>query len=246
MVSVWSSSCSQRSISASSISSISSKIPLATASFVSVHNLSTGCSSGEPEGRNSRCIPSGTSTSPPVCHPARSTTKSTRLSLPALTSLANSLSAIENSSTLTVWARSATTPLRSRAARNRRGRSTCSLSCSGQRVSFPPAPIPALSHRLQAQARLILGPKLHLLGLRMSLPDLLQPLRESFLKASRSEASAPWALDGLGTWGLWPTFLRYSQPRWTCTFSNPVLCSIQRATFGPLHIPPPKAAGGGP
>lgn len=66
------------------------------------HNLSADCSSGEPEGKNSKCIPSGTSTSPPVCHPARSTTKSTRLSLPAPTSPANSASAIENSLTLTV------------------------------------------------------------------------------------------------------------------------------------------------
>ena len=41
------------------------------------------------------------------------------------------------------------------------------------------------------------------------------------MKASRSSASAPWALEGLGTWGLMPTFLRYSQPRWTCTFSKP-------------------------
>ena len=63
------------------------------------------------------------------------------------------------------------------------------------------------------------------------------------MKASRSEACAPLALEGLGTWGLIRAFLRYSQPRWTCTCSNPVLASIQRATFGPLHIPPP---GGGP
>jgi hypothetical protein len=37
-----------------------------------------------------------------------------------------------------------------------------------------------------------------------------------------------------------PTFLRYSKPRWTCTFSKPFLCAIQRATFGPLHIPPAR------
>src|SRR5215207_5944195 len=72
-------------------------------SLVSGHNLCAGCSSGEPEGRNSRrCIPSGTSTSPPVCHPARSTTKRMCLSLPDPTSLANSLSAIENSAALSV------------------------------------------------------------------------------------------------------------------------------------------------
>jgi hypothetical protein len=71
--------------------------------------------------------------------------------------------------------------------------------------------------------------------------ELLQPHRKLFLKASRSSESAPWALDGLGTWGLMPTFLSYSQPRWACTFSIPVFSSIQRATFGPLHIPPPSA-----
>src|SRR5215204_1890730 len=73
MASVWSSRCTQRSTKASSSSSISSKSRFASASLVSGHNLSAGCSSGEPEGRNSRCIPSGTSgisTSPPVCHPA--------------------------------------------------------------------------------------------------------------------------------------------------------------------------------
>src|SRR5215208_395531 len=80
----------------------------------------------------------------------------------------------------------------------------------------------------------------------MGFPELLQPHRKTFLKASRSEASAPWALEGLGTWGLLPTFLRYSNPRWTCTFSKPFLCAIQRATFGPLHTPPPSEAGGGP
>src|SRR5215213_5515374 len=70
MASVWSSSCTQRSTKASSSSSISSKSRFASASLVRGHNLSAGCSSGEPEGRNSRCIPSGISTSPPVCHPA--------------------------------------------------------------------------------------------------------------------------------------------------------------------------------
>src|SRR3954451_22096219 len=80
----------QRSTNASSTSEISSKSWLAMASLVNGHNLSAGCSSGEPEGRNSRCTPSATSTSPPVCHPALSTTKSTRLFSPAPTSLANS------------------------------------------------------------------------------------------------------------------------------------------------------------
>src|SRR3954464_6061567 len=69
MTSAWSSSCTQHSTKASSSSSISSKSLFATASLVRGHNLSAGISSGEPEGRNSRCIPSGSSTSPPVCHP---------------------------------------------------------------------------------------------------------------------------------------------------------------------------------
>src|SRR5829696_9452637 len=54
-------------------------------------------------------------------------------------------------------------------------------------------------HRLETQATLILGPELHLLGLRMSFLELLQPHRETFLKASRSSESAPWAFEGLGT-----------------------------------------------
>jgi hypothetical protein len=33
----------------------------------------------------------------------------------------------------------------------------------------------------------------------MSLPYLLQPLGKTFLKASRSSESAPWAFEGLGT-----------------------------------------------
>src|SRR3954469_5138882 len=96
-------------------------------------------------------------------------------------------------------------------------------------------------HRLEPQPRLVLGPQLYL-GPRMRFPQCLQLHRETFLKASFSEVSAR-ALEGLGTWGLIPTFLRYSKPRWTCTLSKPFLCAIQRATFGPLHIPPP---GGGP
>src|SRR5215213_3316491 len=100
-------------------------------------------------------------------------------------------------------------------------------------------------HRFETQPSLVLCPQLHL-GFGIELLDLPHPLGETFLKASFSEASAPWALEGLGTWGLIRTFLRYSKPRWTCTFSNPFLFSIQRATFGPLHIPPPTEAGGGP
>lgn len=57
MISDWSSNRTQRSTRASSISSLSTKIRLATASLVSGHSLSAGCSSGEPEGRNSGCIP---------------------------------------------------------------------------------------------------------------------------------------------------------------------------------------------
>lgn len=63
---------------------------------------SPGISSGEPDGKNSRCIPLGTSIFPPVCHPALSTTNRMCLSLPAPTSLANSPRAIENNSVFTV------------------------------------------------------------------------------------------------------------------------------------------------
>src|SRR5215210_6189759 len=73
----------------------------------------------------------------------------------------------------------------------------------------------------------------------MGLLQLLQPHRELFLKASLSCESAPRALEGLGTWGLIPTFLRYSKPRWTCTFFKPRSSSLQSATLGPFHIPPP-------
>ena len=69
---------------------------------------------------------------------------------------------------------------------------------------------------------------------------LLEPLElqhKAFLKASLSEGEAPDALEGLGTWGLMPTFLKYSKPLWAWTFSKPFLSAIQRATFGPLHIP---------
>src|SRR5215204_47403 len=76
--------------------------PLANASLESGHNLSAGCSSREPEGKNSRWTPSGSRTSPPVCHPAWSTTNKTCLSSPAPTSLANSSRASEKSSVFTV------------------------------------------------------------------------------------------------------------------------------------------------
>src|SRR5215210_204833 len=79
----------------------------------------------------------------------------------------------------------------------------------------------------------------------MRFPQNLQLHRETFLKASFSEVSAR-AFAGLGTWGLYLALLRYSKPRWTCTFSNPFLLAIQRATLGPLHIPPPTQAGGDP
>src|SRR5215217_9637267 len=48
----------------------SSKSRLARASFANGHNLSAGCNSGERADKNSRWMPSGTSTSLPVCQPA--------------------------------------------------------------------------------------------------------------------------------------------------------------------------------
>src|SRR5215217_6413209 len=88
MSSGWSQRATQRSTSASSRSSISSKWRFATPSLLKGHSLSEGWSSGEAEGRNSRCTPSGTSTSPPVCHPALSSTKRMRLLVAAPTCLA--------------------------------------------------------------------------------------------------------------------------------------------------------------
>src|SRR5215204_980507 len=99
-------------------------------------------------------------------------------------------------------------------------------------------------HRLEAQPSFVLCPQLHL-GAWIRFPQRLLLHLDTFLKASFSESSAR-ALEGLGTWGLYLALLRYSKPRWTCTFSNPFLLAIQRATFGPLHIPPPTLAGGGP
>jgi hypothetical protein len=49
----------QRCTSASSRSSISSKWRFATPSLLKGHSLSEGWSSGEADGRNSRCIPFG-------------------------------------------------------------------------------------------------------------------------------------------------------------------------------------------
>src|SRR5215218_1773896 len=106
------------------------------------------------------------------------------------------------------------------------------------RSPHPPA------HRFEAQPSLVLGPQLHL-GSRIRFPQSLQLHGETFLKASFSEASAR-TFAGLGTWGLYLALLRYSKPRWACTFSKAFLWAIQRATFGPLHIPPPTEAGGGP
>ena len=67
----WLLKAAQRSTSASSSCSISSKWRFATPSLESGQSLSEGCSSGESEGNNSRCIPSGTSSLFfAVCHPA--------------------------------------------------------------------------------------------------------------------------------------------------------------------------------
>lgn len=59
-------------------------------------DLSAGCSSGERAGRNSRWMPSGISTSLPVCQPARSKTNTMRLSLLQPTSRAKWQRAKEN------------------------------------------------------------------------------------------------------------------------------------------------------
>src|SRR4028119_1657920 len=54
----------------------------AIASFVRGHNLSAGCSWGECEGRQYKCIPLGIFTLSLKCHRAPSTTKTTLFSAP--------------------------------------------------------------------------------------------------------------------------------------------------------------------
>src|SRR5215212_4084389 len=72
-------------------------------SLLKGHSLSEGWSSGEWEGKNSRCIPSGTfSFFFAVCHPALSTTSRMRFFFPARTSLAKCSKANENTSAPTV------------------------------------------------------------------------------------------------------------------------------------------------
>src|SRR5918994_461892 len=88
---------------------------------------------------------------------------------------------------------------------------------------------------------LVLTPELHLRR-RVFLLEPHNPHRELFLKAS-CWASLAFLRRGLGTLGVLPSFLMYSQPRcffWVSTL--PVLCSIHSPTFGEFHIPP---SGGG-
>src|SRR5215216_2295358 len=104
MTSGWSHRATQRSTSASSSSSISSKWRFATPSLERGHSLSEGWSSGEWEGRYSRCIPSGTSRSFfAVCQAALSTISTMLFFFPAPTSLAKFSSAMENACALTPW-----------------------------------------------------------------------------------------------------------------------------------------------
>jgi hypothetical protein len=86
------------------------------------------------------------------------------------------------------------------------------------------------------------GPTPQPRGVRMPLSDLPQPTGKLFLKASKcSEASAS-ALEGRGTCGVCPSFLRYSHPLCALSPHRPVLCSIHSTTFLEFHIPP---SGGG-
>src|SRR5215210_2841823 len=188
MVCVCSSSSRQRSTSASSISSISSKSPLATASLVKGHNLSAGCSSGEPVGRNSRCIP------------LRYLNLTARV--PA--------GLIEDQKDAFVLAGSHLLGELPESHREQflvdRGQDQpVHLSGCGTYEAIEVGPlVPPLDpgygpltdrcpypthHWLEAQPGFVLGPELDL-GLRMGLLDDLYPLRESFLKASCSEESA--------------------------------------------------------
>src|SRR3712207_8644946 len=56
----------------------------------------------------------------------------------------------------------------------------------------------------------------------------LFPYTTLFRSCSSGSASA---LEGLGTCGLLPSFLKYSQPRCALTPRRPVFCSIHLATF---------------
>src|SRR3712207_6643935 len=95
--------------------------------------------------------------------------------------------------------------------------------------------------RLEAQTMLVLTPQLHFRG-GVGLLETSHPHREPFLKAS-----CPWLLAflwrGLGTLGLLPSLLIYSQPLCSLRLSAlPVLRSIHSPTLGEFHIPP---SGGG-
>ena len=95
--------------------------------------------------------------------------------------------------------------------------------------------------RLETQAVLVFAPQLYL-GRRVFLLEPQYPHGELFLKASCSCLLA-FLWRGLGTLGLLPSFLIYSQPLcffWLSTL--PVLRSIHSPTLGEFHIPP---SGGG-
>src|SRR5919199_1703766 len=162
MSSGWSHRATQRSTSASSNSSISSKWRFATPSSESGQSLSEGCSSGECEGGNSRCIPSGTlSFFFAVCQPARSSTSRTRFPLPAPTSLAKFSKALENASA-SPWGGSTSGPLRFSGARRRRGVGPLvTLVGRNSRPFSDGAPHPA-DDRLEARTVLVLAPQLYL------------------------------------------------------------------------------------
>src|SRR5215210_4008347 len=200
MISGCSRNATQRSTSASSRSSIRSKWRFATPSLLKGHSLSEGCSSGECEGRNSRCIPSGTLNLLAVCHPARSTTSRMRFLLPAPTSLAKLSSANENTSALTVGRMSQqtspqTSPVFGR-ARKRKGVGPLVMLVDLDKRPLTDRTPRLAGDRFEAQTVLLLTPQLYLRRwisfFELRFFELRHPHGEPFLKASCSFSSAFW------------------------------------------------------
>ena len=75
----------------------------------------------------------------------------------------------------------------------------------------------------------------------MLLLDPGEDRRQGLGKAAWAAASAS-AWRGRGRRGVKPARRGETHPRWSLT-TRPVVCAIQAATFGPVHIPP---SGAGP
>src|SRR5215207_11206465 len=191
MTSGWSHKATQRSTSASSSSSISSKWRFATPSLLKGHSLSEGWSSGECDGKNSRCMPS---LGPLACS-LRYAIRPDRLpagcvfSFPLPLLLLRSAPKPTRTPVRSRWVGSASGPLRYWGARRHREVAPLvSLVDLHERSSTDGAPY--LAHdRLRTQTGLVLAPQLYL-GRRVALLEPHHPHRELFLKASCSCSSA--------------------------------------------------------